>query len=227
MRQIGRAGVRTWLNQRRLDAALRAILLDPGSATIRHLRKALADDEIAATPQELAQWFRSHLGTPIAALPIPARQGTGRGEESRAAGGTTQPPVGASPGGGPREPAGDARANGAREGSGKTYHGATLRDLLDAGLLRPGTQLVLVARGRREAARATLAPSGEIEWEGRSYRSPSDLAFAPLLGVTKFNGWEYWHAELPHGREPLAAVRARMRRGQAAPPEGDPEARAG
>ena len=45
-------------------------------------------------------------------------------------------------------------------------------------------------------------------WQGRTYRSPSDLAFAPLLGVTKFNGWAYWRADLPDGRQTLAAVRA-------------------
>jgi hypothetical protein len=87
-----------------------------------------------------------------------------------------------------------------------------LRDLIEAGLLTPGTELVLVARGQREVARATLSATGEIVWQGKTYRSPSDLTFAPLLGVTKFNGWQYWHAELATGRAPLAAVRDRLRR---------------
>lgn len=64
--------VRTWLTQRRLDTALRAILLNPGSSTIKQLRRALADAEIRVTPQDLTQWFRSHLTTPIASIPAHA-----------------------------------------------------------------------------------------------------------------------------------------------------------
>ena len=58
-------GVRRWLNQRRLDSKLRGILLDPTSSSVKQLRKALADADIKATPQELTQWFRSHLAAPI------------------------------------------------------------------------------------------------------------------------------------------------------------------
>ncbi len=75
-----------------------------------------------------------------------------------------------------------------------SYFGVTLRDLIDAGLLSPGTELVLVAKERRDVAHATLTDAGEILWQGRTHRSPSDMVFAPLLGVTKFNGWAYWHA---------------------------------
>jgi len=67
-------GVRSWLNQRRLDAGLRGILLDPASSSIKQLRKSLAAAEIKATPQELTQWFRSHLATPITVLPVPAKR---------------------------------------------------------------------------------------------------------------------------------------------------------
>jgi hypothetical protein len=45
-------GVRSWLHQRRLDAALRKLLADPASAPIRDLRRALRHLEIDATPQE-------------------------------------------------------------------------------------------------------------------------------------------------------------------------------
>ncbi len=307
-------GVRTWLRQRRLDATVRGVLLDPDSPTIRHLRRALAEAEVAATAQELVQWFRAHLGPPIMALPIPGGQiaasrspasdatsaadaGSGAipipavaessvraGKDARALGiydalreaverrlpgtawrvtkhyaaaadghiflavkfragrlvlGLTLPPDTADPR--IKDNAGeynwarmtkvaeltDARgidddlltlveaAHAHTTGAIRrhTYHGVTLQDLLAAGLLPPGTPLVLVARGRREVARATLGPAGEIVWEGTAYRSPSDLVFAPLLDVTKFNGWAYWHAELPEGRRSLAEVRARLQGG--------------
>ncbi|HVB63339.1 MAG TPA: type I restriction enzyme HsdR N-terminal domain-containing protein, partial [Nitrolancea sp.] len=56
---------RAWLNQLRLDQAVRKIMLNPGSSTIRQLRKVLADTEVKASPQELVQWFRTHLSSPI------------------------------------------------------------------------------------------------------------------------------------------------------------------
>jgi len=68
------SGVRTWLNQRRLDSNLRTILLDPSSPTIRQLRKALSDAEIDATHQDVTQWFRTHLSTQIASLPVASSQ---------------------------------------------------------------------------------------------------------------------------------------------------------
>ena len=86
------SGVRTWLNQRRLDTALRAILLDASSPTMRQLRKALADAEISATTQDLAQWFRHHLGAPVTALPVPPRQGLVR-KDDRPQGAVERPVV--------------------------------------------------------------------------------------------------------------------------------------
>jgi len=310
-------GVRTWLNQRRLDTALRAILLDAGSPTIRYLRKALAEAEISATSQDLAQWFRSHLGSPITALTIPPRSET----EFRKVGPPSDDPSPAPrdvpPAGnvqdriGVKRPAGAsaenaaaplfnalrravdrrlpgtawrttkyyvaaevdghtflavklrrdrlvlglvlppdladprlfdnagqfnwgrmtkvariadeadidanllalvaaARSSATSGARGKAYHGVTLRDLIDAGVLQAGTTLVFVAQGGREAAKAGLTPAGEIEWQGQTFRSPSDRAFGSLIGRMTFNGWTHWHADLPEGRESLADIRARM-----------------
>lgn len=63
------SGVRTWLNQRRLDATLRGVLLDSSSPIFRQLRKVLADAEVTATTQDIAQWFRRHLSPQALALP--------------------------------------------------------------------------------------------------------------------------------------------------------------
>jgi hypothetical protein len=62
-------GVRTWLHQRRMDAAIREHVLNPSSPTVRQLRKALGEAEIACTPQDLVQWFRAHLVAAIPTLP--------------------------------------------------------------------------------------------------------------------------------------------------------------
>ncbi len=53
----------SWLTQRRMDATLRAALLDPNSATIRALRKELSDAEIKATGSEIVHWARTHLAS--------------------------------------------------------------------------------------------------------------------------------------------------------------------
>jgi hypothetical protein len=50
------AGVRNWLNQRRMDATLRRVLFNPSSSITRQLRKALIQEDVKATPQELVQW---------------------------------------------------------------------------------------------------------------------------------------------------------------------------
>lgn len=73
-------GVRNWLNQRRMDATLRGIVFDPTSSINKQLRKGLDQAEIKATPQDIVQWFRSHLGTPITPIaPARPRQGTVQG----------------------------------------------------------------------------------------------------------------------------------------------------
>ncbi len=59
------ASVRTWLNQLRLDKAVRETILNPASPIIKHLRKVLAGSEVRASPQELVQWFRAQLAPPI------------------------------------------------------------------------------------------------------------------------------------------------------------------
>ena len=103
-----------------------------------------------------------------------------------------------------------ARAHAQTDARGSRYYGVTLRQLIDGGWIEPGTYLVLVAKGRRDVATATLNSFGEIVWQGNTYRSPTDRAFAPLLNLTHFNGWTHWFAELPEGRESLAEVRAKM-----------------
>lgn len=70
-------GVRNWLNQRRMDATLRSVLMDSSSPVTRQLRKALIDADIRATPQDVAQWFRSHLGSPITVIPSAGSRASG------------------------------------------------------------------------------------------------------------------------------------------------------
>ena len=308
-------GVRTWLNQRRLDTALRGILLNPASPTVRQLRKVLADSEINATAQDLVQWFRSHLGTPIAALPRPHQRPGTEPAPSEPKAGTGQPRIPPIPvsirafdpsstevfAGAHRqllsvfnalrdavnqrvpttiwrslasyvaaEESGqtfiaikrrgeslsiglslptDVHAPYLAENTGEfnwaritkvarltsesdivepllssiemaashavksrrasTSYGIALRDLLDAGLLKPGERLILT-KGSRDMATAEVSPSGEVMWQDRVYKTLSDRAFAALLGRQSLNGWTSWYVERPNGRELVAEVRARL-----------------
>ena len=89
------------------------------------------------------------------------------------------------------------------------FYGVSLRDLLDAGLLEPGERLIL-ATGGREAATVRVTASGELSWQDRTYRSPSDRAFAALLGRQSLNGWTAWYVERPQGRRSLADLRTTL-----------------
>ncbi len=91
------------------------------------------------------------------------------------------------------------------------HHGITVRDLIVAGLLTPGTKMILKS-GQREVATAVLSDTGEIVWNGVSYRSPSDKAFAKLLGPTRttLNGWTHWSVVLPSGHTRLADLREQL-----------------
>lgn len=311
-------GVRTWLNQRRLDTALRGVLLDPSSATIRHLRRILSDQDISANSQEVAQWFRTHLAPPVTVLQ-PGRPRSG--EPAKLASGSGSPPedgeafideisavrgarevsvrlclalreavddripavswratkqyVAADVDGdtflavrfranrimvgfalapdreSPRFTGREREFNWARitksinievpseidadllaivdearayaeqcdrkVGNSEPERGANsnsstrvmLRDLISAGLIEPGTRLMLVGRGGQVVARAELAGNGDVVWNGQAHRSLSGRTFSDLVGWNSMNGWIQWFAELPDGRVRLESIRDR------------------
>lgn len=311
-------GVRNWLNQRRMDATLRGILFNPSSPITKQLRKSLDQAEIKATPQDVVQWFRSHLGTPIAMLPpptvrqlptkknqfgtMPARPLTDDSTETvadnessevslgemfwdehqhllplfeafrggvesrlpstkwralkryiaaeidgttymaikRRAGslliGFTLPILVEAPG--LRDRAGEfnwsriskvmnisqesqingtllslveqAAAHAKSAESGKKYFGVTLNDLLEAGLLQAGEPLLL-RTSTKDLTTAAVAPNGDIIWQEKAYPTPSDRAFAALMGRQSLNGWTAWFVERPDGRKSLADLRSQLR----------------
>jgi hypothetical protein len=64
------AGVRTWLEQRRMDQALRAILLNPASPLIKALHSHLSDKDIKATSEDIVAWFRGQLPANVSPVPV-------------------------------------------------------------------------------------------------------------------------------------------------------------
>jgi hypothetical protein len=117
-----------------------------------------------------------------------------------------------------------AARHAADAGRDKAYHGITLRDLLDANLLRAGERLYLQA-GQETLAEATLLEGGEFEWQGKTYRALSDKTFAGLMGRQSTNGWMSWYVERGGRREVLASVREAYQssaRSQLRPAQGSP-----
>ncbi len=314
------SGVRSWLNQLRLDTELRQVLLDPSSTPIRQLRRHLNQTEVSASANDLAAWFRKHLAPPIFEMPPSPKVGEGRTVGTPPTGdGMTETPNGF-PGWqetygadrwpkpraiftelhrrtlerwpntdwratkhylaasvenetfvgvrfrkaalivGLRMPEGTDHArlqenqghfnwrritrvvevqsideldeeffglldrarshgeSGTRQG--KQYYGIALNDLVEAGVVSPGTRLILKA-GRREVTEAALTDDGQIEWQGTRYPIPSHSDFARLLGPTRttLNGWTHWYARLPEGDVSLANLRERYVQAQAIEPD--------
>jgi hypothetical protein len=85
------------------------------------------------------------------------------------------------------------------------YYGVTVKDLLAAGLLRQGQQLVGGRNG--SSCSAIVRGDGRIQLEdGRVEESPSK-AGAAALGVKACNGWHFWQTDTPRGLVRLSRVR--------------------
>ncbi|MFG0241662.1 MAG: hypothetical protein ACF8R9_02630 [Phycisphaerales bacterium JB054] len=79
--------------------------------------------------------------------------------------------------------------------------GTSLSNLIDIGALVP--PLRLYCRYRKQAFEACVLPSGEIEFQGRKYSTPSAAASAARETLTgkpmATNGWSFWRFDGPNG----------------------------
>ncbi|TNY37470.1 GmrSD restriction endonuclease domain-containing protein [Thermomonospora catenispora] len=98
---------------------------------------------------------------------------------------------------------------------GRAVYGVDLSHLLEHGLLEPGCILI----GAENHVSATVTSTGQVEFEGQIYDSPSGAAKAAAGGHR--NGWEFWSASLDGELTPLAILRLEyvQRTGQSAPSE--------
>lgn len=176
---ITTANARVWLDKLRLDVALREIMLDPNGVPIKTVQRALSDRDVNATPLAITEWFRAHLASG-SIDPI-----------------TTFPPI-------PPRPPDDGRIKKRRPTP--ESNGVTLKDLIDAGLIKPGTRLTFGGRGQ-VLTEAELTVDGQLLWNGERVPYLSNRRFAQLLERPRVNGWTHWCAELPTGRRLLADIR--------------------
>lgn len=95
--------------------------------------------------------------------------------------------------------------------AGKDSGSATLRQLVAAGLVPPGTHL-RSRPGVWGGARCEVLAGGDLALEGQIFKSPSAAGHHIRKGAT--NGWQFW--ELPDGRR-LADVRAEFVAGAGLP----------
>ncbi|QFY12932.1 hypothetical protein GBF35_45945 [Nonomuraea phyllanthi] len=85
-------------------------------------------------------------------------------------------------------------------------------DLIEAGLLAPGTRLVPKPSHLHEQAVVNM--DGTLQFRGTPRDKPSDPA-SELAGSQQ-NGWEFWRIETRHGLTSLADLRKELERRQAA-----------
>jgi predicted type IV restriction endonuclease len=61
-------GIRTWMEHQQLDKAMRSLLLDSTSATVKYIRRALTEHNVQVHAEAVAQWFRTQLTTTVTPL---------------------------------------------------------------------------------------------------------------------------------------------------------------
>ncbi|ACZ39690.1 protein of unknown function DUF450 [Sphaerobacter thermophilus DSM 20745] len=206
--------IRDWLHQVRLDKAVRDAVLNPSSPVVKLLEQELAAVDIRTSPQELVQWFRTHLGTPVTRVPRRPQEAAahvspryGSTDSGSATDHTRSTPSlsSASVGALWHIPASSPQ----NKGRYKHSYGVHLSDLVKSGVLPAGTPVILVGPRNKDLAHAEVSQDGHIIWGGKRYRSLSDRAFCAAFSPPRvsFNGWKHWYAVLPRGRVQLAELR--------------------
>ncbi len=87
------------------------------------------------------------------------------------------------------------------------FYGITLKNVLDDGILTPGT--VVVSTNNAWPASGTLNADGTMNVNDTNCPTPSAAANTAKGGVGTANGWEFWATEDPTGKTTLATYRAR------------------
>lgn len=85
------------------------------------------------------------------------------------------------------------------------FYGVKLAEIIEAGLIAPGTRLVST-NGAWPAEAVIVA--GGVEYAGKVYPTPSGAAIAVKQGQSA-NGWDFWAADTPNGKVPLSVYRSR------------------
>jgi hypothetical protein len=86
------------------------------------------------------------------------------------------------------------------------FFGVTLADLLAAGLMSPGEELI--STNGAWPATARVLESGQVELGDQVFDTPSGSAAAVKGGAA--NGWDFWAIAGPTGLVTLATLRARL-----------------
>lgn len=89
------------------------------------------------------------------------------------------------------------------------FYGITIKDLLEAGYLKPND--LLVSTNGRWPATARVTKDGHIEQGGTSYETPSPAASAAAHGGA-MAGWDFWAIQDKTGTVALKTLRARYLR---------------
>jgi Restriction Enzyme Adenine Methylase Associated/Protein of unknown function (DUF1524) len=100
--------------------------------------------------------------------------------------------------------------------SAQRRYGVSFRQLVEAGLITPGTSLTGTRTGQQVTASVTAEGRIRLD-DGGEFDAPSAAAIA-ALHVRSWNGWDFWRVSLPNG--PVRLSRIRQDYLQGGPPTG-------
>jgi len=164
------AGIKAWMNQRRLDTAIRSVLSLPDSQSVLAVQDELARADIDASAETIVQWFRSRLLTASAILPS---------NDEYQVSLDVAPVIESVPVPNAKQSADNA---------------ISLQDLIRSGLITPPMQIEVTYKDRQLTAR--IQANGTVNFQGQSYTSLSKAGGSAknvVMGRTiATNGWEFW-----------------------------------
>jgi hypothetical protein len=171
---MAQAAIATLMEQVTLDRAIRQLMLDPNSATVRGIRSDLkARFQLSPKSEQIVAWLKDRIiGRPQLSLITSSSA--------------------------PDMP---SRVNSDKPTS-RATRSATLSDLIDAGLLQVGAELV--ARHRGVTHVAVVESDGALRIGKMRFKTPSSAGAAITKGA--INGWTFWYYQ----SQPLNVLRASL-----------------
>lgn len=105
------------------------------------------------------------------------------------------------------DPPGDQQASPNIPGASNRFYGITMFQLIEAGLLERGENLI--STNSVWPATATVGDDGSVQLGATGYKNPSGAASAVKKGLAA-NGWDFWAVQRSTGATTLATLRARL-----------------
>lgn len=170
---MAQAAITTLMEQVTLDRAIRQLMLDPKSATVRGIRSDLRSKfRLSPTSDQIMAWLKDRIiGRPQLSVVPPSHSSVPAVETIR-------------------ESLRETESSRSRAALVAAHSQRLIVEMMNDGILAVGTRLTAHHRGRE--FRATVEPDGSINVDGERFTSLSAAAAKCTAGVST-NGWKFWH----------------------------------